>query len=69
MATYVCLPTELPCTVVSSTHYDPRGIGINTVTLTTGSGQLSEIHVIVVGWGDGEQNNTFTLGATVTKKA
>ncbi|KAK3749448.1 hypothetical protein QZH41_003488 [Actinostola sp. cb2023] len=24
MATYTCLPTELPCTVTSSTHYDPR---------------------------------------------
>ena len=67
MATYTCLPTELPCTVTSSTHYDPRGIGINTVTLTTGSSQLTEIHVLVVGWGDGEQINTYILGATVTK--
>lgn len=69
MATYACLPNELPCSVTSSTHYDPRGIGFNSVTLTTGSSMLTEVHVLIVGWGDGEQTNTFTLGATVVKKS
>ena len=69
MATYVCLLTQLPCSVLSSTHYDPRGIGINTITLTTGSYTLTELHVIVVGWGDGDQINTFSLGATLEKRS
>ncbi|EDO39255.1 predicted protein [Nematostella vectensis] len=68
MSTYVCLPTELPCSPTSSNHYDPRGTSINSVTLTTGSGQLTELHVLVIGWGDGSQTNTFVLGATTTKK-
>lgn len=67
MSTFVCLPNELPCTVTSSTHYDPRGIGINTVTLTTGSASLTKLYVLVVGWGDSGQSNTFLIGATLKK--
>lgn len=67
MSTFVCLPNELPCTVTSSTHYDPRGIGINTVTLSTGSASLTKLYVLVVGWGDGGQLNTFLIGATLKK--
>ena len=68
MSTYVCLPSELPCTVLSSTHFDARGIGINSVTLTTSDRGLTALHVLVVGWGDGQQTNTFEFGATLDKK-
>ena len=65
LATYVCLPSQLPCTVLSSTHYDARGIAVNTVTISTEKADLSELHLIVVGWGDADELNTFTLGATL----
>ena len=70
MATYVCEPPVDPsvgCTPEDATDSDPRGIAINVVTLSTGSGSLKDIYVAVVGWGDGEQTNTFTIGAVVTK--
>jgi hypothetical protein len=37
------------------------------VTLSTGTGSLADLYVAVVGWGDGEQTNTFTLGAVITR--
>ena len=65
-ATYVCLPPiKGQCTPDKSTHYDPRGIGLNVVTLQTGSGTLKDVLVTVVGWGDGEQENVFLIGATI----
>ena len=69
MATYVCLPPNVgdKCTPDTAVQSDPRGIALNIVTLQTGSGQLKDIYVAVVGWGDGEQENHFTIGATVKR--
>lgn len=69
VATYVCLPPLQPdgCTPTSATYSDPRGIAFNVVTLQTSSGNLKDIYVAVVGWGDGEQDNNFLIGATITK--
>ena len=64
-ATYVCLPSQLPCSVLSSSHYDARGIAVNAVHISTEKADLSEFHLIVIGWGDANDNNTFTLGATL----
>lgn len=71
MATYVCLPPFNPekgCTPDEADASDPRGIAINTVTISTRTGGLKDIYIAVVGWGDGEQTNSFVIGATVTKK-
>lgn len=68
MATYVCLPPfKQPCTPTIANYSDPRGIGINVVTLQTGSGTVQNVYVVVVGWGDGEQMNRFVIGATIRK--
>lgn len=71
MATYVCLPPVDPstgCTPQDATSSDPRGIALNVVTIGTGTGSLRDIYVAVVGWGDGQQINRFSIGATITKK-
>ena len=71
MATYVCEPPVDPstgCTPEDAKESDPRGIAINVVTLSTTSGSLKDIYVAVVGWGDGEQLNNFSIGATVKSK-
>lgn len=68
MATYVCLPPlKVPCSPTTATQSDPRGIGLNVVTLQTGSGTLKDVYVLIVGWGDGEQENTFMIGAILSK--
>ena len=68
MATYVCVPPfKPPCTPTIARYTDPRGIGINVVTLQTGSGTVKDVYVVVVGWGDGEQMNNFVIGATIRK--
>ena len=70
MASYICEPPIDPavgCTPEDATQSDPRGIAINVITLATGTGSLRDVYLAVVGWGDGEQTNTFSIGATVTK--
>ncbi|KAK3749488.1 hypothetical protein QZH41_013459 [Actinostola sp. cb2023] len=73
MFTYVrlCRPNQRPCRVTPSTatHLDIRPVGINIVTLTSDVNQPEEVHVAVIGWGDGEHTNSFVLGATVTRRA
>ena len=71
MATYACMPPIDPafgCTSEDAEWSDPRGIAINVITLTTGIGSLRDVYLAVVGGGDGEQTNTFSIGATVTKR-
>lgn len=70
MATYVCEPPVDPtigCTPGDAQDSDPRGIAINVVTLATRTGSLRDLYVAVVGWGDGEQTNRFSIGAIVKK--
>ena len=71
MTTYACMPPIDPavgCTPEDAKWSDPRSIAINVVTLTTALGSLRDVYLAVVGWGDGEQTNTFSIGATVTKR-
>lgn len=69
MATYVCNPPVDPavgCTPEDADEFDNRGIAINLVTLSTSTASIQNINLAVVGWGDGEQQNLFSVGATVT---
>jgi hypothetical protein len=68
MSTYVCLPPVDPatgCLPDDAQYSDARGIGTNVVTVPTDTASLSDIYVAVVGWGDGEQTNVFSIGAVV----
>ena len=70
MATYVCLPSvdpDIGCTPENANFSDPRGIAINSVEVSIESGNLNDLYIAVVGWGDGEQNNHFIIRATLTK--
>ncbi|XP_028401354.1 uncharacterized protein LOC114524465 [Dendronephthya gigantea] len=70
MSTYACLPPVDPtvgCTPDKAAQSDPRGIAINTLTISTGSGGIKDLYIAVVGYGDGEQTNHFLIGATVKK--
>eukprot|EP00794_Sanderia_malayensis_P014778 gene14778-16312_t len=65
MAMFVCTEPGVSCTVNTAIAYDPSGTGIATVTLHTGSATISEVRVLIVGYGDGQQINSFQLGATL----
>ena len=68
MATYICTKAGETCTVNTALVYDPSGTGLNTVTIHTASGTISELRALIVGYGDGKQMNSFQLGAQLKPK-
>ena len=68
MATYACEPPinrTVGCLPDDAVQSDARGIAINVITLTSDSGAPRDVYLAVVGWGDGEQTNKFSIGAVI----